>query len=65
MPFIQNTFLVVLLPFGFNFHMMLTVDLLHEVELGIWKALFTHLVRMLHSCGADKVHKFDERCALC
>jgi len=43
---------------------MLTVDLLHEVELGVWKALFTHLMRMLHACGADKVHEFDKQCGL-
>ena len=40
---------------------MLTVDLLHEVELGVWKALFAHLVRMLHARGLDKVHEFDRR----
>ena len=40
---------------------MLTVDLLHEVELGVWKSLLTHLIRMLHTCGADKVHEFDKR----
>lgn len=40
---------------------MLTVDLLHEVELGVVKALILHLVRMLHACGADKIHEFDER----
>jgi hypothetical protein len=43
---------------------MLTVDLLHEVELGVWKALLMHLIRMLHTCGADKVHAFDERYGL-
>ena len=62
MPFVQNVFSAVLSPFGFDFHRMLTVDLLHEVELGVWKALFTHLMRMLHACGADKVHEFDKRC---
>lgn len=40
---------------------MLTVDLLHEVELGVWKALFAHLIRILHVCGLDKVHEFDKR----
>lgn len=40
---------------------MLTVDLLHEVELGVWKALLLHLIRMLHVCGADKVLEFDGR----
>ena len=39
---------------------MLTVDILHEVELGVWKALLTHLIQMLHACGGNKVHQFDE-----
>jgi len=26
---------------------MLVVDLLHEVELGVWKAIFIHLLRLL------------------
>lgn len=58
----QNAFSVALSPFGFDFHKMLTVDVLHEVELGVWKALFAHLMRMLHACGADKVHELDRRC---
>ena len=60
----QNAFSVALSSFGFDFHKMLTVDLLHEVEIGVWKSLFTHIVRMLHACGADKVHKFDKRSGL-
>jgi len=28
---------------------MLVVDLLHEFELGVWKALFTQLIRILHA----------------
>lgn len=28
---------------------ILVVDLLHEFELGVWKALFTHLIRMLYA----------------
>ena len=59
--FAQNAFSAVLSPFGFDFHKMLTVDLLHEVEIGVWKALFAHLVRMLHACRADKVYEFDRR----
>ena len=50
--------------FGFDFHRMLTVDLLHEVEIGVWKSAFTHLVRMLHACGADKIHEFNKRSGL-
>ncbi len=30
---------------------MLVVDLLHEFELGVWKSLFTHLVRLLYVAG--------------
>ena len=30
---------------------MLVPDFMHEFELGIWKALFTHLVRILVSHG--------------
>ncbi|KAG9079804.1 hypothetical protein FRC06_007449 [Ceratobasidium sp. 370] len=40
---------------------MLTPDLLHEIELGVWKSLFTHLVCMLHTCGPHAVATFDSR----
>jgi len=30
---------------------MLVVDFLHEFELGVWKALFTHLIRILHAAA--------------
>jgi hypothetical protein len=39
------------------------VDLLHEFELGVWKAIFTHLLRMLHSLEESKVHELDRRFA--
>ena len=32
---------------------MLVVDLLHEFELGVWKALFTHLIRVLNAAASD------------
>jgi hypothetical protein len=28
---------------------MLVVDMMHEFELGVWKATFTHLVRILYA----------------
>ena len=31
---------------------MLVVDLLHEFELGIWKAIFTHLICLLYAAAA-------------
>ncbi|KAG9121531.1 hypothetical protein FRC07_002470 [Ceratobasidium sp. 392] len=45
----------------FNLHRMLVPDLLHEVELGVWKSLFAHLIRMLHTCGPHAVAIFDSR----
>ncbi|KAL1711752.1 hypothetical protein EV715DRAFT_268357 [Schizophyllum commune] len=33
----------------FNPSDMLVVDLLHEFELGVWKAIFTHLIRILYA----------------
>lgn len=27
---------------------MLVVDFMHEFELGVWKTLFTHLIRILY-----------------
>ncbi|TFK38281.1 hypothetical protein BDQ12DRAFT_698836 [Crucibulum laeve] len=48
-------------PHGFNFHNMFVPDLLHEFELGIWKATFTHLLRILHATGGDGVQKLNKR----
>jgi hypothetical protein len=30
---------------------MMVVDLLHEFELGVWKTLFTHLIRILRAAS--------------
>jgi len=30
---------------------MLVVDLMHEFELGVWKSLFMHLIRLLYAAG--------------
>jgi len=42
---------------------MLVVDLLHEFELGVWKAIFTHLIRMLYAAapGGRLVAELDRR----
>ena len=42
-------------------YMMLVVDLMHEFELGVWKALFIHLLRMLNAVDAALVHELDRR----
>lgn len=47
---------------------MLAVDLLHEFELGIWKALFMHLIRLLHAAGRgtdDIIAILDQRYVEC
>lgn len=40
---------------------MLVVDLMHEFELGIWKALFIHLLRVLNAENPSLVHQLDQR----
>lgn len=39
---------------------MFVVDLLHEVEIGVWRSLFIHLLRILH-CGDGLLHELDRR----
>ncbi|KAF9490451.1 hypothetical protein BDN71DRAFT_1356203, partial [Pleurotus eryngii] len=56
----RNAFSV-LLPYGFNFYAIFVPDLLHEFELGVWKAVFIHLVRILHALGPDSVAALNER----
>jgi hypothetical protein len=41
---------------------MLVVDLMHEYELGVWKATFIHLLRILDCL--NKIHDLDQRQAL-
>jgi hypothetical protein len=38
---------------------MLVVDLMHEFELGVWKAIFIHLLRILD--GLHKAQDLDQR----
>jgi hypothetical protein len=42
---------------------MLVVDLMHEFELGVWKVLFIHLIRILYAAapGGKLVAVLDER----
>lgn len=44
-----------------NVYALLTVDLLHEVELGVWKALFTHIIRILSAHSPESVNELDRR----
>lgn len=40
---------------------MLVVDLMHEFELGVWKTLFIHLLRILNTVDKTLVHELDRR----
>lgn len=40
---------------------MLLVDLLHEFELGVWKAVFAHLIRILIALQQDDDKTLNER----
>lgn len=57
----QNAFTAALHPFNFEFREILVVDLMHEYELGIWKSLFAHLVRILECIDGDMVEELNKR----
>ena len=59
---LQNAFSERLSRFGFNFFTLFLVDLLHEVELGVWKALFIHLLRIVAAFDESRLHELDRRC---
>jgi hypothetical protein len=46
---------------GFNIFYALVVDLLHEFELGAWKMLFIHLLRIIVAYDKSLIHRLDER----
>jgi hypothetical protein len=60
---LQNQFVEKLEPLGLDPFQMLVVDLMYECELGNWKALFTHLLRLLYALpgGIQLVMTLDER----
>ena len=41
---------------------MLTVDLLHELELGIIKSVFRHLLRLLHTINPGLIVVLNDWC---
>ncbi|KAF7981735.1 hypothetical protein HWV62_32343 [Athelia sp. TMB] len=57
----SNAFSSRLHQLGFNFFLMLVVDMLHEFELGVWKSLFIHLLRMLAVLDIALIHELDRR----
>ncbi|KAH7909388.1 hypothetical protein BJ138DRAFT_1102735 [Hygrophoropsis aurantiaca] len=57
----RNAFSDRLFELKFNLFMMLVVDLLHEFELGVWKAIFTHLMRILVAQGGTAIADLNKR----
>ena len=57
----QNAFSNRLSRLEFDLFPMFVVDLMHEFELGVWKALFIHLLRMLHAVDASLINELDYR----
>ena len=40
---------------------MLVVDIMHDYEIGVFKRILAHLVRILYSIGSDKVQELNRR----
>ncbi|KAF8577949.1 hypothetical protein K439DRAFT_1648918 [Ramaria rubella] len=57
----ENTFSKRLTPDQFNKYLMFVVGLMHEFELGVWKAVFIHLIRLLSELGPDRVNELNKR----
>jgi len=62
--FSQNAFSDVLSSAGQDYHEIFVVDLLHEFEIGVWKSVLTHLIRMLYATSNQEglnVATLDDR----
>ncbi|KIO28459.1 hypothetical protein M407DRAFT_22354 [Tulasnella calospora MUT 4182] len=58
-----NAFSAALHPLSVDFFQFFVPDILHEFDLGVWKAFFTHLVRILGSSSTyrDGLAEVDKR----
>lgn len=60
----QNAFSELLGPLGFNIFKALVGDFMHEWELGAWRTLFLHLLRILEAHDKNLIHELDRRYVL-
>ncbi|RXW16502.1 hypothetical protein EST38_g9352 [Candolleomyces aberdarensis] len=60
---VMNAFSVRLKSTKFDIFSALVVDLMHEFEIGVWKSLFIHLIRILEASSKHDVlvHELDRR----
>ncbi len=57
----QSAYSIKLREHNFNFYSLFAPDFMHEVELGVWRTIFTHLMRILHAVGEDSIQTFNKR----
>ncbi|KAG6904966.1 hypothetical protein DXG01_005923, partial [Tephrocybe rancida] len=57
----MNAFSETLGDLGFNHYQMLVVDILHEWEVGTWKSILIHLIRLVHESKGNNVGLLDAR----
>ncbi|KAK7054049.1 hypothetical protein R3P38DRAFT_2500851 [Favolaschia claudopus] len=57
----SNAFSDRLSKFGFDPFKMLVPDFMHEFELGVFKAWFMHLLRILHAHGDNAIQNLNQR----
>ncbi|KAI0315118.1 hypothetical protein OF83DRAFT_1293481 [Amylostereum chailletii] len=62
---IRNAFSRVFRPLGANFYEMFVPDILHEFDLGVWKSIFVHLMRLLYAIGEDGIQDLNKRYRQC
>ena len=60
MGIFKNAFSERLFRLGFNFFSIFLVDFMHEFELGVWKKVFAHLLRILE-CVPGAINELDRR----
>jgi hypothetical protein len=60
---LQNAFSVRISPIdaSFNFYRMFVPDPMHELELGVWKSVFSHLIRLLNAINPVLVAELNRR----
>jgi hypothetical protein len=57
----QNAFSDRLAPLGVNFFSIFVPDLMHDFELGEWRTLFIHLLRILDAADKNLLAELDRR----
>ncbi|TFK17135.1 hypothetical protein FA15DRAFT_650555 [Coprinopsis marcescibilis] len=55
----RSAFSLQLGPAGLNVYSLFAPDLLHEFEIGVWKAVFFHLIRIIRSFGHEAQRKLQ------